>query len=85
MNKIKALIEALYYGQKLTDSASWKSSTIRMGFFLAFAHAVVLFLPLEYQEQINVNGFANVLDFFFGLFVAYSTAATTETLGIGGK
>jgi len=82
MEKYWELINALQKGKELSNSANWKNATIRMGFFLSLLHGVIGFLPPDVGQAINVSSVANALDVLFGVFVAYSTIATSKKVGI---
>lgn len=83
MGKYWELVNALQKGRELSNRANWKNATIRTGFFLALVHSLIGFVPPEMAAAINVSATVNALDILFGIFVAYSTAATSKAVGIG--
>lgn len=80
MSKYWELLTALQKGKELSNKTNWKNSSIRMAFFLAAVHFVVGFLPVEVSNG-DVSTIVNGLDAMFGVFVTYTTAATSKTVG----
>ncbi len=85
MEKLWALVEALYKGKELQNKETWKNSAMLLAIFSAIIKAVDVFLPgieiNDYQLNTIANGFVQC-----GLlFGAYTTAATSTTVGIKRK
>ena len=83
MNKLWALVTALQRGKELTNKATWKNAQALMSVFLVILSTIAEFVPDLGMTAQNENAIAYGLVTIVGLFNAYTTVATSITVGIG--
>lgn len=86
MGKFWAVITACYHGRSLGNAASWKNRQMTVNAILAVLGAGLVFAPEHVElsgEQMEsiAGGIATAL----GLYNAWSTAATSDKVGLSAK
>ena len=82
MNKLWALVEALYKGKELQNKETWKNSAMLLMIFTSIIKAVDVFIPEIEINDYQLNTIANGLVQVGLLFGAYTTAATSASVGV---
>lgn len=84
--KLMGAKDALNYGEKLKDSATWKKQAIAVSALAGFLKAVFAFVPgLDTIDEQTLNYLSNG---GWGLFLAYNMyvhAATSDSVGLPSK
>ena len=82
MNKLWVLLDALQKGKELQNKATWKNAQALMSIFLVFLATIAEFVPslglTSQQESAIAYGIVTIV----GVFNAYTTVATSASVGI---
>ena len=83
MNKLWALVTALQKGKELQNKATWKNAQSLMSVFLVILATIAEFVPDLGMTAQQENAIAYGLVTLVGVFNAYTTVATSTSVGIG--
>ncbi len=82
--KLMALRQALNYGEKLGNSATWKLRTERLNALIGVLSALLPFIGgLEHVDSQIIVDVATGIGGFYGLWNWYFTRATSDKVGFG--
>ena len=85
MNKLWILVTALQKGKELQNKETWKNTSALMSIFLVFLGTLAEFVPslnlTNQQESAIAYGLVTIV----GIFNAYTTVATSTSVGIAIK
>ncbi len=85
MDKLWALVEALYHGKELENKETWKNRTILLGIATSLIKAVDVFLPGIEINDYDLNTIANGLVQMALIYGTYTAVATSKSVGIKSK
>ena len=83
MNKLWLLVDALKKGRELENKETWKNAQALMSIFLVFLATLAEFVPDLGMTAQQESAIAYGLVTMVGVFNAYTTVATSKSVGTG--